>query len=205
MKQNKLTKRDLSFIQFVKRECRKYGIKCDLRATKYVKFGNIRCSGWFDSEGRQLVVAFNRPDALSILAHEYAHLTQWQDSIAGKFPLWDKSATSLIKVDDWLSGVRVRNIQRHLAIARDLELDNEKRTVKLIQKFKLNIDIRLYIQKANAYAHFYNWLWHSRRWSRPGNAAYENDIILNVMSSKFNMKYTQMSKRVYNAFNATNI
>ncbi len=47
----KRTQKELEFIQFVKAECKKYGVKCSLRNTKYVKMdGNVRCSGWFDEE-----------------------------------------------------------------------------------------------------------------------------------------------------------
>jgi hypothetical protein len=196
-----MTKNDKRFIEFVKRDCKRHGIKCDLRNTRYVKLSNsIKCSGWFDSEGKRLVVSMNRPDALSILAHEYAHLTQWQDCINGKFKLWNTSSTSLFKVDEWLAGKSVRNIKQHLAVARDLELDNEKRTVELIKKYNLSIDITDYIKRANAYVHFYNWLGHTRRWCTPANSPYNNEDVISVMSGKFNMRYDTLSKRVYGAF-----
>lgn len=200
-----MTRNDKRFIQFVKDECKRYGVICDLRPTKFVKLSNIKCSGWFDSEGKRLVVSMNRADSLDILVHEYAHLTQWQDCESGKFPLWDVSAKSLIRVDNWLSGKRVHHIQKHLAVARELELDNEKRSVKLIRKHKLSIDVPTYIRKANAYAHFYNWMYHTRRWSKPSNSPYSSSIVMKAMSPRFNMRYDKMSERVYNAFYAANI
>lgn len=201
-----MTKNDKRFIEFVKQDCKRHGIKCDLRNTKFVKLSaSIKCSGWFDSEGKRLVVSMNRPDALGILAHEYAHLTQWQDSINKNFKLWDRSAPSLSKIDEWLAGKPVRNITRHLAVARDLELDNEKRTVELIKKFNLSIDIPNYIKRANAYVHFYNWLGHTRKWCTPDNRPYDNRDVINVMSGKFNMRYDDLSKRVYGAFRRAKI
>lgn len=200
-----MTRNDKRFIQFVKDECKRYGVKCDLRPTKYVKLGNIECSGWFDSDNKRLVVSMNRADSLDILVHEYAHLTQWRDCENGKFDLWNKSAKSLNYVDAWLSGKTVRNIGKHLAANRDLELDNEKRSVKLIRKYKLSIDVPMYIRKANAYAHFYNWLYYTRRWCKPTNSPYSNDIVIKAMSTRFNMRYDTMSERVYNAFYAANI
>ena len=192
----RFTKKDLAFIEHVKAECKRTGIKCDLRPTKYVKISNIRCSGYFDSDGKKLVVSMNRPDALGILAHEYAHLTQWEEGI----PLWSAADESLGKVDKWLGGGRVYHIKKHLAVSRDLELDNERRTAKLIRKWKLSIDVSDYIKKANAYVHFYNWLFHTRKWSSPTNSPYTNVDIQKVMSTRFNMNYKELSPRVYNAF-----
>jgi hypothetical protein len=195
------TAEDLAFIEHVRAECKRTGIKCDLRPTKYLKLSNIRCSGYFDSEGRVLVCSMNRPDALGILAHEYAHLTQWDEGI----DLWDKAGNSMEKIDNWLGGKRVHNIKKHLAVSRDLELDNERRTVKLINKWKLSIDVKDYVKKANSYVHFYNWMYYSRKWSSPGNSPYTNSDIQAVMSTRFNMKYDELTPRVYNAFAKANI
>jgi hypothetical protein len=201
-----MTRNDKKFIQFVKEECAKYGIRCDLRDTKYVKLSpTIKCAGWFDSANKHLVVSMNRSDALSILVHEYAHLTQWQDSLKGKFDLWDKSTASLNRVDEWLAGKRIHHVRYHLSINRDLELDNEKRAVKLIKRFGLSIDIDTYIRRANAYVHLYNWMYYTRRWSTPKNSPYTNVGLLKSMSTKFNMNYSAMSTKVYNAFYEANI
>ena len=199
---NNFSKNDLAFIDFVKTECKALGVKVDLRPSTYVKLDkNIKCSGWFDSDGKQLVVAMNRPDALSILVHEYCHVTQWVDGI----DLWHASDNSLIKVDEWLGGKRVHSIDKHLAIARDLELDNEKRSVKMIRKWGLSIDIAEYVRKANAYIHFYNWIRRSRRWSKPTNSPYQNKLVLSVMSTRFNMQYKHLTPKVANAFETANI
>ena len=201
MVMSKLTKNDKAFIEFVRQECKRVGIKMDLRPTGYLRIGNIRCSGYFDADNRKLVCATNRPDFLSILVHEYCHLTQWEEDI----PLWGASGNSLTKVDEWLGGKRVHNIKKHLAVSRDLELDNEKRSVKMIRKWKLSIDVEDYVKKANAYVLFYNWMYHSRRWSSPQNSPYTNPLVQEVMSTRFNMKYSELSPRTYKAFKEANI
>ena len=108
--------KEIRFIKWVKKQCKENGIKCDLRNVKYLKLsGNIRCSGYFDEESKQLVVAMNRPDWLGILVHEYCHLTQWTDGVK----VW----TDTIKRSNRLvnhSGIRLafyqspRTIQSHL-------------------------------------------------------------------------------------------
>jgi len=187
----KFTKKEKEFIKFVKSECKKYGVKCDLRKGKYVKLDkNIKCSGYFDE--KSLVTAMGNQNAFGVLAHEYCHLTQWIEQI----PLWKKSDNALIKVDEWLGGKKVRNIKKYLSVARDLELDNEKRTVKLLKKFGFDDMIPEYTKKANAYVHFYNYMLFSRKWSDPKNSPYTNKNVVAAMSPKFNMKYTEMTPKI---------
>ena len=157
---------------------------------------NIKCSGWFDEDGKELVVAINRPDWIEILAHEYSHLTQWVEQI----PIWKEAEKSLGKVWEWLDGKNHRNMDKHIAVARDLELDNEKRSVKVIKDFKLNVDVEYYTKRANAYVIFYNWIRIVRRWSKPTNSPYNNKRLISAMSPKFNMKYDMLIPRIEKIF-----
>jgi len=192
-----MTANDRKFIQYVKEQCAKYGIKCIIRPVKYVKLSrNIRCGGWFDEGKKELVCASNRPDFLMILAHEFSHLTQWVDQCKP----WTKGVDGIGYVDEWLEGKEIPNIRKHLSSSRDLELDNEKRTVKHIKKFNLSIDIEDYIQRANAYVQLYNWMYYTRRWASPNNSPYRNPRVIAAMPKTFHMKYDQMSKRVEKVF-----
>lgn len=193
IKRSKLTKNDKAFIEFVKEECKRTGIKCDLRPTTFVKADGIMCAGYFDETNMQLVVAMNRHDSLGALAHEYCHLTQWEEGMR----LWRLSDHALHQLHKWLRGKPVRHIRRHIATVRELELDNERRTAKMIKRWKLSIDVKEYVRGANAYIHFYNWLYLSRSWSEPRNG---DDVVVDNMSSKFNMKYDQMSRKVAEVF-----
>ena len=181
-----MTKKEKIFINHVKFECHSYGIKCDLRDTEFVKLENLSdVSGYFDSEEPVLVCSMKRKDFIEILAHEYGHLTQWSEG----FHLWEETGVSLGILDEWLAGKEVPDILYHIANCRDLELDNEKRTVKIIKKFDLPVDLKKYVKKANAYVLFYNYLAYSRRWTDPSNSPYKNKRILAAMSDRFNMKY----------------
>jgi hypothetical protein len=185
------------FINHVKATCKEYGIKCDLRNTKYVVVGpKQRGSGYFDEEGKVLVVAMNKPGSLGILVHEYAHLTQYIDQCDA----WVNGIASYVKMNDWLNGVDNSNIDSHIALARNLELDNEKRSVKIIKKFNLPIDIKEYTKKANAYVQFYNYMMITRRWSDPKNSPYNNKRIIEAMPDRFNMDYTVLPKKLLKIF-----
>ena len=112
---------------------------------------------------------------------------------------------NLSKVEEWLEGKSVRGIKTALAQSRDLELDNEKRSVALMKKWDLNIDIDDYIRKANAYVMFYNYMYHSRKCSSHDNSPYSNPNIISKMSNKFNMRYKQMSERLLKLYKQENI
>jgi hypothetical protein len=86
-----------------------------------------------------------------------------------------------------------------------LELDNEKRSVALIKKWEFDIDVDEYTRKANAYVLFYNYLYHTRRWSDPKNSPYTNQNIIGKMSNKFNMRYNEMSKKYLELFQKENV
>lgn len=191
---NKYTQK---FLDHVKNECKKNGVTCDLRDTTHVIVSKgIKVSGYFDETVPILVSSMGRPDSYEILVHEFAHFTQWMDQCYE----WVNLGNSILQIDEWLKGKNVRNIKECIDKTRDLELDNEKRAVELIKKFKLPIDISRYKKKANAYVMYHNYLLISRKWCSPGNSPYSNKRILEAMSDKFNMNYSKLPKRLEKIF-----
>jgi hypothetical protein len=87
----------------------------------------------------------------------------------------------------------------------DLELDNEKRSVKLIGKYNLSIDKESYVKKANAYLYFYHWMRKTRRWCSPNNPPYRNKNIVAAMPTTFRGKYDKLPKRFEKLFEQENI
>lgn len=186
-----------AFVAHVKAECKRKGIKVELRKSKNLTLAKgMRCSGYFDESNTRLVVAVNNPLSLGVFVHEFGHFTQWDE----KIPIWDKACEAMYHIEEWLSGKEVKNIKKWIALARDLELDNEKRSVKLIKQFDLPIDIDLYIKRANAYVLFYNWMLITRKWSTPANSPYRNQLLLDTCSNKFNMKYDKLSAKLEKVF-----
>ena len=150
------------FLELVKKDCKANCVKLNITKGKYVKLNSFKCGGYFDGDGDKpmLVVAGGREDFKAILAHEYCHLTQWVD----KIKIWDKSSPSLEILNSWLEGEEVKKIKKHAGICRDLELDNEIRSSKIVKKYDLGISVGKYIKRANAYVLFYNYLLVSRKW-----------------------------------------
>ena len=199
-----MNKKTQDFIAYVKAECKKNGVKCDLRKVTNVRLAKgIKCSGWFDSDNNPpiLVCSMNRPDFLEILVHEFCHMQQWIEQC----PKWVEAGDSMNYIDAWLSGKNIKDIKKYIDLSRDLELDNEKRSVKMIKKFDLDIDIESYIKKANSYIMFYNWMLESRKWSTPKNSPYKNKRLLSVMPSSFTMNYTKMTEKIRKIYQEENI
>lgn len=184
------------FVKHVRSECKKHGIKFLLKRSKYVIVSkSIRCSGWFDSEAKELVVAGQNRNWLATLVHEYGHLTQWLDQCKE----W-VAAEGIDNIDDWLNGKEIKNPRKALARTRDLELENEKRSVRIIKEWNLPIDIKDYTRRANAYVQFYNYIFYTRRWCTPKNSPYRNPKVYKFMPSVFKMNYKKMSDKYRKIF-----
>jgi hypothetical protein len=190
------------FLNRVKADCKKHKFKLSLRKTKYVMAGKgIKCGGYFDSENRMLVVATNRPDWLELFVHEYAHMTQWMENC----PAWKYTENITDEIDRWLSGENVPNIEQIIVSTRALELDNEKRSVELIKRFNLPVDLSHYVQKANGYIYFYTWIMTTRRWAKPGNSPYSNEKVISTMPNEFQDSYEELPDYVRQIFVEENI
>ncbi len=184
------------FVKHVRSECKKHGIKFLLKRSKYVIVSkSIRCSGWFDAEAKELVVAGKNRNWLATLVHEYGHLTQWVEQCKE----W-KAAEDIDNIDDWLNGKEIKNPRKALARTRDLELENEKRSVKIIKDWDLPIDIKDYTRRANAYVQFYNYIFYTRRWCTPKNSPYRNPKVYKFMPSVFKMNYKKISDKYLKIF-----
>jgi ssDNA-binding Zn-finger/Zn-ribbon topoisomerase 1 len=189
-------------ISHIRSECKKNKVKILIRPGKYIMCDGIKTSGYFDSKKREMVCARQNPNFLLVLAHEFCHMTQWIDSKVGKCKMWvDYDNNDVEVIDKWLLNKKKhyhRNkLKAMVKTCLNLELDNEKRTYKLLKKFGMNKEgLDLYVQKSNAYVLFYLYLLETRSWYKPGNAPYENKDVVGSMSTKFNMKYDKLSSRI---------
>jgi hypothetical protein len=186
------------FVKFVRKECLKEGITLKIGRGSYVIHPGDKtaCGGYFDSEDLVLAVGGNHPQFLSILVHEYAHVTQWQENIE----IWQDADKWGGYLWEWLAGVNNRKYKIGAQYLRDLELDNEKRSVELIKKFSLEINIPDYIQRANAYVLYYNWLPETRKWLGRGKSIYMNEYLIKHMSKRFDMDYEKLSPELQEVF-----
>lgn len=110
---------------------------------KFACFANCRFNYW-----------------LSIYVHEYCHFLQYLDNNV------DKNDEFFITIEDWINGkkINIKKIQKSIDYIQKIELDCEKRSIKLIKKYKLPINIETYCQKSNSYIFFYNYCYLRKQW-----------------------------------------
>lgn len=184
----------------------KYNVKIIFVKSKNVLIEdeNILVSGyWDDALDNNLSLACASGKHVDkwgpIFAHEYCHFLQWKD----KTTLWKKSRT--VSVNDLNAilqnkPVTLSELTRGLNISRDLELDCEKRVVKLLKKYKVPTNIGDYIRRANVYVHFYNYIKEYRNWYPPNQPPYSKKNLLRVASDKFYDSYEDIPPELEEAF-----
>lgn len=162
----------------IKKLCKEHGVKLYLPKSKSIKYGNIFISGYFDE--KTLACAMGKEDSIFTLIHESCHLDQYLESSK----LWIKSDT-VPNIDEWLNGKDFNCIEQSLNTFKFLELDCEKRAINKIIKYDIKCNKKEYIQKANAYVQFYNYLKLSRKWCDKNNTPYSNKNVWKLMPKKF--------------------
>jgi hypothetical protein len=186
------------FVSYIQSECDKHGVKLELRPVGYLVVSRkFRCTGFFDPYDKVLRVATGYEKYFHTLVHEYAHMTQWLDPDCTEWKV-DEMLDSGTKMEAWLMGHNVRSYKKCIAAVRDLELDNEKRTVDIIKTHNLEIDIDDYVRKANCYVLLHNRMMKTRKW--PSSRSIYRSEILEVMSPRFDMQYDKNSKEVDKLF-----
>jgi len=193
-----MTVYDELFIKFVKKELKRNGIDCILTKGKTVKCEGALVGGYFSDSEKKLVCATGRcfNDWFAVFVHEYSHYTQWKDNCKP----WSDVGNSLDIMWNWLNNKDYPNINKHIDKCKNLELDNEKRSVQLIKDFNLSLNIPIYIKKANAYIYFYNYMKITRRWVKKGKSVYNNNNILKYMPDTFRASYKRLPKKIEKVF-----
>ncbi len=153
--------------------------------------GTQKCCGYFDTRP-QFVCAMARTQKkwLSCFVHEYCHFKQWIENDP-LFTTFDNT-DGMQEFDNWINRTaELTKTQLHNCklACQNLELDCEKRTVNVIIKYNLPIDVKDYIQKANAYIHFYNYVVKNRIWY---NTSHDRQEILKYLPTTWMSNYNKM-------------
>jgi len=194
------------FIDKIKKETSKRGIKTRLKNKKYVIVQGSNISGYFDyGDKYEIVCTINKSmnKWLSSLVHEFSHYEQWRDSVyawTASFIGEDDASTLFF---DWIdkkkefSKNKISEIIRKTKIA---EIDCDKRSVKNIKKYKLPLDISTYIQKANSYILFHNYAGIRRKWWKKNHAPYELKEVYSQFPKRFLKNYTKIAQKYVDLF-----
>lgn len=153
------------FIGMATDECHQEGVAVELVDAATVRVDGLDVSGYFSCSDNLIKVATKSPHWREVFIHEFAHFLQWTNGAQ----VWFKAESTLFY--DWLTGgielgSKVR--ERECYITRNLELDCERRAVRLIRKHELPFDLPAYIQRANSYIFAHQLMLETRVWPRRG-------------------------------------
>ena len=156
---------------------------------KTVDCDGIDVGGYFTDEPfPELALALATPSWAETMIHEVCHMQQWVE----KSPLWKNEHPTEL-VDYWYDGkceLTKDQLDTYFNALIDVEVDAERRSIKMIKEYEIPIDTKKYAQKANAYLYCYHEYRRRRKWNVPGKAAYLIPEIVAEMP-------TNLSKRDY--------
>ena len=155
-----------AFLNYVESKLKKSRFKLILSMSD-VNVGRISVGGSFDESAKELNVGISDPDFLEILVHEFNHFIQWseQEPLYLKISEGDSSMSEQLWA--WLDHeieLPKERVSEIIQSIIDMELDCERRSVKMIKEFSLPIYLKEYIFLSYTYLNFYNYVKIHRTW-----------------------------------------
>ena len=192
------------FLNYIKEDTKESNVKLYLPNYTYLWSDEVKVNGYFCEESLKLAVAMKkeRKKWLGTLAHEYSHFEQWKEQSSEwlNSTIGDEDAEDI--VFRWVRGEEFSSglLKKCFEVAKELELNCERRAVKNIKKFDLPLNIEEYSKQASAYIHYYNYMELRRDEYITGKEPYYNKKILSVMPKTLRGKYKKMPKKVISIF-----
>jgi len=158
-------KRARKFVNHVKNELSRYGMKLVFGAGEHVNCEGLRLSGYFDELKGIIKVARRNNYWLTVLAHEYAHFLQWKYQTREYMDISVNKKDALYIIDDWMKGGEYRpsTIRKAFLKARNLEKKCEMKALAVIRRFNLPIKEEFFIRQANCHIYYYHMMEKTRR------------------------------------------
>lgn len=150
------------FLKDITKELKKTNTSLVLSLSQ-VYMDGVRVGGYFDGSSRKIVINLKEEDWVAVLVHEYCHYLQNKR----KKKVWINLKNSLEYMWMWIDKeieLDKKEIKRIITSVQNMELDCERMSVKLIERYKLPIDLKEYIQTANMYLYFHNYVLKKRLW-----------------------------------------
>ena len=190
------------FISDLQKRCKKYKITFLMSGLDYVKWGNGKSNGFFNDEDMEMAISIGKPvdKWLNTLIHESCHFDQWVQNCKTWQNMKKQKPDACTQLFEyWLYNKKKISKEQAIDMAcimRDLELDNERRTIKKIKKYNLPIDIKEYARGAGAYVMFYNYIGKYKKWYKIGKEPYNNKKIRALMPTNLNAKYDKLTPKL---------
>ena len=188
------TTEQLRMIHWVTRDVLENDGTITISSKKNLVLRGKRYRGCFFGQKTYLITTTGSWEWFSSFIHEYCHFLQHKD----EHPLFsgDSLYNAWNTFGEYLDGkIELNDEVRHaFDIVQGCELDCEKRAVEIIQEFGLNINLKEYIQRANAYIFFFEVMLEVGTWWVRGPKALKH--VTKTMPGEFLDDYTQPSEEV---------
>lgn len=185
----------MDFIQHVKRECKRHGIKLLLTTETLFDDGVQTYGGYFDHLSKILAVSdiSNNHNMMTTLVHEYSHMEQWIYNEPTFTHRLRGGYESTVILSQWLQGhsYKKSTIRNAVTIIRECELNCERRSLDNIKKYNLSIDIKKYTRYANAYILFYHYVLLKRQWDFTHSPLNNLNVIDQMPSNMDTLDYSK--------------
>lgn len=185
------------FIKYVNQDCEERGIDILVSLKDFVKCDAVKSNGYYDDVNKVLAISVNKPitEWLRTLVHEYAHSLQDKE----KCKIWVDGQDSYTRFFNWQEGTETlskKELDLHCRRAQMIELDCERRALKLITKFNLPLNKKEYCKSGSSYIYFYLFIKKMGKWYKIGKEPYRNERILSMMPDNLDGNYNKLSKQL---------
>lgn len=184
------------FVRQVRQHLREHDCRLTLGRGKEVNCGGYRASGFFDDTNKEIRVGRRSDLWFETLLHEYCHFLQWTE----KSPVYRCSDKHNAIIDNWFNGKHYPNrvIDRAFDIVREMERDCEMRTIRLIKKHNLPVNVDRYTRMANCYIYVHFFMREYRKfWPFEMDLMKSPNVISQMPSSFRAQSHRKIPRRVY--------
>ena len=195
---------DHQFVSHVKNHLAQYGMRLVIGRGRLLNCGGYRCEGFFNDQEKMIKIARHSANFLETLVHEYSHFLQYINNSK----IYNKSDKAILMVDQWFAGKDFPQdkLRRSFFIIRAMERDCEKRAVKLIKKFNLQIDEKLYTKRAHCYIYSHFLMEKTRKFYAYKKSPYRSSVVLKIMpSSMAVLSHKSIPPKVYSVLESFTI
>lgn len=122
---------------------------------------------------------------IPVFLHEYCHFLQWKN----KSIYFIEGIKSTEQYYKWLNHQQEEVDIKDLRNIQKMELDCDRRAIKIINKYELDIDLQQYIQESNSYIISHNYVHEKRKYF--SSFPYAKDCVKCLVPSK-HLKMSQL-------------
>ena len=188
-----------NFLNFIQNDIVDHGGTCIFQYTRTVTYpgDGVEVNGYYDNSTKTLSVGMkqNKEKILPLIAHEYCHFLQWKENSKYSIEHDNKS----IFFWNWMDGCDELPsdwIDDACKACLNLELDCERRTIDIITKHGLPIDVAKYAKQAESYIYFYLYMRIHRKWYETDREPYNLESVYSEFSGDLSGDFLHISKKI---------